>query len=66
MKNPLVGITSDIKGKFYEVESFYFTSLLQSGAIPVMLPMITNRKDIKKNRGRSYFKMEFTRYTYNT
>ena len=48
MKNPLVGITSDIKGKFYEVESFYFTSLLQSGAIPVMLPMITNRKDIKK------------------
>ena len=45
MKNPLVGITSDIKGKFYEVESFYFTSLLKSGAIPVMLPMITNRKD---------------------
>ena len=48
MKNSIVGITSDIKGKFYEVESFYFESLLKVGAIPVMLPMITNKNDIRK------------------
>ena len=45
MKNPLVGITSDIKGKFYEVESFYFTSLLKSGAI---LRDVTNDNQQKR------------------
>ena len=48
MKKKIIGITADIKGKFYEIESFYFERILELNMVPVMLPMIENSRYIKK------------------
>ena len=48
MKNKVIGITADIKDKFFEIEKFYFDSILKSGGIPMMLPMVNNKINIKK------------------
>ena len=46
MGKTTVGITCDIKGKFFESEKFYSEKILQAGGVPFYLPMATTKKDI--------------------
>ncbi|NSW88133.1 gamma-glutamyl-gamma-aminobutyrate hydrolase family protein [bacterium] len=48
MKKKIVGITCDIKGKFYESEIAYSEMIIKSGGIPFYLPMTTDEKTASK------------------
>jgi len=43
MKKKIIGITCDIKGKFYESEIAYSEMIIKSGGIPFYLPMTTDK-----------------------
>lgn len=44
----IVGITCDIKGKYYESEIAYSEKVIKSGGIPFYLPMNTSKKNVSK------------------
>ena len=48
MRKTIVGITCDIKGKFYESEILYSKKVISAGGIPFYLPMTTEKKNIYK------------------
>ena len=47
MGKSVVGITCDIKGKYFESEKFYSEKILEVGGVPFYLPMITSQKDVR-------------------
>ena len=48
MAKKVIGITCDIKGKFFEIEKFYFQKILDAGGIPFALPMVTDKDHLKR------------------
>ena len=48
MAKKIIGITCDVKGKFFEIEKFYFQRILDAGGIPFALPMITDKNHLKR------------------
>ena len=47
MGKTVVGITCDIKGKFFESEKFYSEMILKAGGVPFYLPMAISKKDVE-------------------
>ena len=48
MTKKIVGITCDVRGKFYESEIAYSKKVIESGGVPFYLPMETDRRNIVK------------------
>ena len=42
MKNPVIGITTDIKGEFIGIKHQYVDAILRSGGVPMLLPPADN------------------------
>ncbi|MBT3795782.1 gamma-glutamyl-gamma-aminobutyrate hydrolase family protein [bacterium] len=48
MIKKIVGITCDVKGKFYESEIAYSEKVIKSGGVPFYLPMVNDKRNILK------------------
>lgn len=48
MTKKIVGITCDIKGKFFESEIIYSQKVINAGGVPFYLPMDTTKKNVSK------------------
>lgn len=44
MKNPVIGITTDIEGEYFRIKHRYVDAILKSGGVPMLLPPVDNPK----------------------